>query len=61
MQISNIESEDATTAMLDITYVRPDGSSETERHRITFVEGDDGQLLLDSDRTSTDHYASRRR
>jgi hypothetical protein len=49
VQISNVESEDATTALVDITYGRPDGSSETERHRITFVEGDDGQLLLDSD------------
>ena len=49
VQISNVESEDATTALVDITYGRPDGSSETERHRITFVEGDDGQLLLDND------------
>ena len=49
VQISNVESEDDTTALVDITYERPDGSSETERHRITFVEGDDGQLLLDSD------------
>ena len=49
VQISNVAPEGDTTALVDITYVRSDGSSETERHRITFVAGDDGQLLLDSD------------
>jgi hypothetical protein len=49
VQISNVESENATTALVDITYGRPNGSSQTERHRITFVEGDGGRLLLDSD------------
>jgi serine/threonine protein kinase len=49
VQIGNVEEADATTALVDITYVRPGGASETERHRITFVPGDDGRLLLDSD------------
>ena len=49
VQISNVEAEDDTTALVDITYIRPDGSSETERHRITFVPGENGALLLDQD------------
>jgi serine/threonine protein kinase len=49
VQISNVQTEDATTALVDITYVRPDGSSETERHEIRFVTGEDGRLLLDRD------------
>jgi hypothetical protein len=49
VQVSNIETEDATTVLVDITYVRPDGSSETERHEIRFVTGEDGRLLLDRD------------
>lgn len=49
VQISDVEAQDDTTALVSITYNRPDGSSETERHRITFVRGDDGRLLLDSD------------
>jgi len=49
VEIGNVSAEDDTTALVDITYVRPDGSSETERHRITFVPGEDGRLLLDSD------------
>jgi hypothetical protein len=49
VQVSNVEAQDDTTALVDITYVRPGGSSETERHRITFVPGENGQLLLDQD------------
>ena len=49
VQISNVESEDDTTALVDITYERPDGSSRPSATAITFVEGEDGQLLLDSD------------
>jgi serine/threonine protein kinase len=49
VQVSNIQTEDDTTALVDITYVRPDGSSETERHEIRFVAGEDGRLLLDTD------------
>ena len=40
-----------TNVLLDITYVE-NGSSQTERHRITFVRGDDGRLLLDNDDNS---------
>jgi hypothetical protein len=50
VRIANARAADDTTALLDITYVRPDGSSETEPHRIRFVPGPDGQLLLDDDR-----------
>jgi serine/threonine protein kinase len=49
VQVSNIEEEDDTTAVLDITYVSPDGSRETERHRMTFVRGEDGRLMLRRD------------
>jgi hypothetical protein len=49
VQISDVEADGDTAALVSITYNRPDGSSETERHRITFIRGDDGRLLLDSD------------
>ncbi|WP_116449540.1 serine/threonine-protein kinase [Blastococcus litoris] len=49
VQIGNVEAEDETTALVDITYVSPDGSTTTERHRVTFVRGDDGRLLVDRD------------
>lgn len=49
VQVSNIQTQDETSALVDITYVRPGGSSETERHLITFVADDDGRLLLDRD------------
>jgi hypothetical protein len=52
VQISDVVNESDTSALLNITYVRPDGSSETEYHRITFVRGDDGRLLLDGDDNS---------
>jgi serine/threonine protein kinase len=50
VQITNVRAEDATSALLDITYVRPGGASETEPHRIRFVPGPDGRLLLLDDR-----------
>jgi serine/threonine protein kinase len=49
VRISNVVAENGTSALVDITYVRPGQASSTERHRITFVKGDDGRLLLDSD------------
>jgi serine/threonine protein kinase len=49
VRVSNIQAQNATTALADITYVRPDGSSQTERHVLTFVKGADGRLLLDRD------------
>jgi serine/threonine protein kinase len=52
VQISDVVAESDTSALLNITYNRPDGSSETEYHRITFVRGDDGRLLLDNDDNS---------
>jgi hypothetical protein len=42
----------AASALPKINHDRPDGSSETEYHRITFVPGDDGRLLLDGDDNS---------
>jgi hypothetical protein len=49
VSISNVQAEDDTTALADITYVEPGGSTTTERHRLTFVRGEDGRLLLESD------------
>jgi tRNA A-37 threonylcarbamoyl transferase component Bud32 len=49
VSIGNVEAEGDTTALVDITFVEPGGASTTERHRITFVRGDDGRLLLESD------------
>ena len=50
MKVSNIKPRDgATAATLDIQYVSPDGSKQTERHLVTFVQGANGRLLLDSD------------
>jgi serine/threonine protein kinase len=49
VQVDNVEAVDDTTALVNITYVRPDGTSTTERHSLTFVQGDDGRLLLDTD------------
>ena len=49
ISISNVQAESDTTALADITYVEPGGSSTTERHRLTFVRGEDGRLLLESD------------
>jgi hypothetical protein len=50
VKISNIQTTDGSPeATLDIEYVRPDGSRQTERHLITFAPADDGSLLLESD------------
>jgi hypothetical protein len=49
VQISNVETESDTTALVDITYVEPGGATTTERHRLTFVQGEDGRLLLERD------------
>ena len=49
VQIGNVQTESDTTALVDITYVGRDGSTTTERHRVTFVRGEGGQLLLDRD------------
>jgi hypothetical protein len=49
VQISNVQTESPTSALVDITYVEPGGSSTTERHRITFVQGEGGRLLLERD------------
>jgi hypothetical protein len=50
VKISNIETQDGSTAAtLDIEYISPGGGRQTERHVVTFVVGDDGQLLMDSD------------
>jgi serine/threonine protein kinase len=49
VQVDDVEAVDDTTALVDITYVRPDGSSTTERHELTFIQREDGRLLLDTD------------
>ncbi|SOE00495.1 serine/threonine-protein kinase [Blastococcus haudaquaticus] len=50
VQIANVRTESPTSALVDITYVESGGSSETESHRLRFVQGDDGRLLLLDDR-----------
>jgi hypothetical protein len=49
VRIGNVQTESPTSALVDITYVQPGGSSTTERHRVTFVMGQDGRLLLERD------------
>jgi hypothetical protein len=41
--------EDGNTALATMEFVWPDGSTQVERHRFTFVD-QDGRLVLDSDR-----------
>ncbi|WP_157944129.1 serine/threonine-protein kinase [Blastococcus atacamensis] len=49
VSISDVQAEDPTTALVTITYVAAGGSTTTERHRVTFVRGEDGRLLMDRD------------
>ncbi len=49
VRIGNVQTESDTTALVDITYVEPGGATTTERHRLTFVPGEDGRLLLEQD------------
>jgi serine/threonine protein kinase len=50
VEVSNIQTQDGSTkATVDITYIWPDGKQQTERHVLTFVQGDRGRLLLDRD------------
>jgi hypothetical protein len=50
VKVSNVETQDGSTAAtLDIEYISPGGGRQTERHVVTFVAGDDGRLLMDSD------------
>jgi serine/threonine protein kinase len=47
---SNIQAEDGSTdAVVDIEYQWPDGTRQTERHLLSFVVSDAGDLLLDGD------------
>ena len=41
--------EGSLTASAQVTYVDRDGTEQVEQHRFTLVEGDGGQLLMDSD------------
>jgi serine/threonine protein kinase len=49
VRISNVEERDGSTAVLDITYVKTNGSSTTEHHQLTFTRSGDGRLLLEQD------------
>ncbi len=49
VRVSNVQADGDDRATAQITYVRPDGSTETEQHELRFVTGDDGRLLLDRD------------
>jgi serine/threonine protein kinase len=50
VKTSNIQTADGSTQpTLDIEYDFKDGRQQTEHHVLTFVQGDGGQLLLDSD------------
>src|SRR3954469_1765558 len=49
-KVDHIRTQDgSTSATVDITYVRPDNSRQTEQHLLSFVAGDDGTLLLEND------------
>jgi hypothetical protein len=50
VHLGDVQAADgSTTAVVKIEYVRDDGHRQTELHRVTFVVGQDGELLLDSD------------
>jgi serine/threonine protein kinase len=51
VNVEAVEAQDgSTTAAVEIEYVWADGSPpQTELHQVSFVIGDDGQLLLESD------------
>lgn len=49
VRVSNIQADGDDRATADITYVRPDGSTETEQHELRFVADGNGRLLLDRD------------
>jgi hypothetical protein len=49
VQVSNVQADGDDRATADITYVRPDGTSETEQHELRFETDENGRLLLDRD------------
>jgi hypothetical protein len=50
VNLSDVQVEDGgDTALATMEFVYPDGSTQVERHRFTFVD-QDGRLVLDSDR-----------
>ncbi|MGY1752083.1 serine/threonine-protein kinase [Blastococcus sp. SYSU D01042] len=49
VRVSNVRAQGDDRATADITYVRPDGTTETESHELRFETGEDGRLLLDRD------------
>jgi serine/threonine protein kinase len=50
VELGDVQAEDgSTTAAVQIEYVWPDDERQTELHQMTFVVGEDGRLLLDSD------------
>jgi eukaryotic-like serine/threonine-protein kinase len=50
VKVSHIQTQDGSTAAtVDIEYTPSDGDKQTERHLLTFVMGEDGRLLLDTD------------
>jgi serine/threonine protein kinase len=50
VKVGNIQTQDGSTAAtVDIEYIWSDGRRQTERHVITFAQGDGGRLLLNRD------------
>jgi serine/threonine protein kinase len=50
VKVTDVQPEDGgDTALATMEFVWPDGSTQVERHRFTFIE-QDGRLVLDSDR-----------
>jgi hypothetical protein len=49
VSLSNVQVQSPTSATGVLTYTLPDGHRQSELHRFTFVQGGNGQLLLDRD------------
>jgi hypothetical protein len=49
VQISNVQADGDDRATAQITYVRPDGTTEIEQHELRFEADGNGRLLLERD------------
>lgn len=53
VRLDDVQEQGPRSATIEITFVRPDGSSQRERHDVTLVDGEDGRLLVDVDQFDT--------
>lgn len=49
VSVAEVRGEDGGAATAEVTYTRPDGSTQVESHQLTAVRVDGGALLLDED------------